>query len=58
MNFSRAKTLRGLVGNLVFVTKYKSWATLFVFLAGALFGYAGRHFDILAEGFLILGGLL
>ena len=58
MSFSRAKTVRGLVGNVKFITKYKSWATLAIFLAGVLFGYAGRHYDILAEGFLILGGLL
>ena len=50
--------MRGLVGNVKFITKYKSWATLAIFLAGVLFGYAGRHYDILAEGFLILGGLL
>lgn len=58
MNFSRAKTVRGLVNNIKFVTKYKSFATLAIFLAGAIFGYAGRHYDILANGLLIIGGLI
>ena len=37
----RAKTLKGLKGNLRFITVYKTWSTLTVFAIGLAVGMAG-----------------
>ena len=41
--FSRAKSLKGLVGNVKFIIQYKTWASLIVFMLGYIAGTFHNH---------------
>ena len=47
--FSRAKTFKGLWGNLKFLVHYKTWATVVIFLLGVLVGFFLFSEVVLAE---------
>ena len=52
MMFSRARSFKGLWGNLKFLISYKTWATLVIFIFGLLLGYgifATVHAETLEE---------
>ena len=38
--FSRAKSFRGLIGNIKYLIQYKTWSALVIFLVGICIGLA------------------